>query len=79
MFKTSISGLLTTIQLAMLAGLLAAASILAANAWWDRAAAERVVDAARTDRALFAGVIDTRAQIAAVQTAVSIAGPYVLC
>ncbi|WP_372012815.1 methyl-accepting chemotaxis protein [Tistrella mobilis] len=69
MFKTSISGLLTTIQLAMLAGLLAAASILAANAWWDRAAAERGVDAARTDRALFAGVIDTRAQIAAVQTA----------
>lgn len=68
MFKQSISNLLITLQILMLCGLVLATAGLALNAVRNFGAANDTASNAVANRALFDGVVQTRAQIAAIQT-----------
>lgn len=68
MFRRSISKLLITLQALMLCGLLLATAGLALNAARNFGSANATQGNALANRALFDGVVQTRAQIAAIQT-----------
>lgn len=68
MFRTSISRLLITLQVVILAGLIAAVATFAVNAWQDYRAAEIAKVSVSTDYAVFEAVRGVRGQISPVQT-----------
>ena len=63
MFNSSISRLLIFLQTFMFVGLVAVTATIAIGAWRDYSAAGEIVDATKTNRALFAAMIDLRSQI----------------
>jgi methyl-accepting chemotaxis protein len=70
MFRSSISRLLISLQVVILAGLVIAVSIFAFQAWGDFSATQRSELAVTTDRIVFNSVIDVRGQISPAQTAI---------
>lgn len=69
MFRTSISRLLITLQIIVLSGLVTATAIFAVNAWQDYSNAAYAERAVATDQAVFRAVLDVRAPVGRLQTA----------
>jgi methyl-accepting chemotaxis protein len=70
MFRSSISQLLITVQVFILAALILGMAVFAFNTWQDYRAADYAKLAVATDAAVFNAVLAARGQIAPIQTAV---------
>jgi methyl-accepting chemotaxis protein len=73
MFRTSISRLLITLQVVILAGLITAVAIFAIQAWQDYDAAKIAETSVATDQAVFQAVKAVRFQISPAQTSIQTA------
>lgn len=73
MFRTSISRLLITLQVVILAGLITAVAIFAFQAWQDYRAAKIAETSVNTDYAVFQAVRAERDQISPAQTSIQTA------